>query len=260
MNINIADIPIRWPEAFGAFVAGFESDQVPEAALEFALSVAPPLRQCHGIAFSETIGSHFLHRPGQAPEFLFANADWTEAALSCESYADENYTLPLAALCSRLAHLDGLLLHGSLVELEGEGVVFTGCSGVGKTTQAQLWERYLQAEILNGDKLMLRLRENGTFAYGVPWKGSSPYCRNRKVPVKGIVALRQAGENSIQRLDSIAAMEYFMPHIFLPHWDQTCMARALDTFDRILGDVPVWLLSCRPDEDAVLLTKERLYG
>jgi hypothetical protein len=154
---------------------------------------------------------------------------------------------------------DALLLHGSLVELEGEGVVFTGYSGIRKTTQAQLWEKYLNAEIINGDKLFLRVMENRAFAYGIPWKGSSPYCLNRKVPVKGIVVLRQAKENSIKKLDSTACMEYFMPHIFLPHWDPGCISQALDAFAQILSSIPIWLLECRPDEDAVLLTKEHVY-
>ena len=260
MNIKIADLIIRWPEDHKAFVSGFEADSDPKCTPEFVLSVASPLRKCHGVEFTEVSGPHFLHRSAQPPEFLFANADWTEAALSCERYADENYALPLAALCSRMAYFNGLLLHGSLVELEGVGVVFTGYSGIGKTTQAQLWEKYLSAEIINGDKLFLRLLEDGTFAYGIPWKGSSPYCRNRKVPVKGIVVLRQAKENSIRKLDSIACLEYFMPHIFLPHWDPECISRALAVFDTILRSVPVWLLDCRPDEDAVLLAKEQIYG
>ena len=258
MNINIADIPILWPEEHRGFVSGFETET--ECTPEFTLSMASPLRECHGVEFAEVTGQHFLHRSVQPPEFLFASADWTEAALSCDRYADENYALPLAALCSRLAYFQALLLHGSLVELDGAGVVFTGYSGIGKTTQAQLWEKYLHAEIINGDKLFLRIREDGIFAYGIPWKGSSPYCQNRKVPVKGIVVLQQAKENTMERLDSISAMEYFLPHIFLPHWDWECLGLALDTLDRVLGSVPIWLLKCRPDEDAVLLTKEHLYG
>ena len=258
MNTIIADIPIHWPEEHKAFMAGFESDL--DDAPQFKLSMESGLRQCHGVEFCESAGPHFLHRSAYPPEFLFANADWSEAVLSCESYTDGNYALPLAALCSRLTYFDGLLLHGSLVELEGEGIIFTGYSGIGKTTQAQLWEKYLKADIINGDKLFLRFRENQVYGYGIPWKGSSPYCKNRKVPVKGIVVLRQAKENSIRKLDALSCLEQFMPHIFLPHWDQKCMAKALDTFDRILGNIPVWLLECRPDEDAVLLTKEQIYG
>lgn len=260
MIIKIADLPICWPEDHKAFVAGFETDSDPECTPAFTLSMGSPLRKCHGVAFTEVSGPHFLHRSVSPPEFLFANSDWSEASLSCDCYADDRYTLPLAALCSRMAHFHGLLLHGSLVELDGEGVVFTGYSGIGKTTQAQLWEKYLGAEIINGDKVLLRSLSRGTFAYGIPWKGSSPYCKNQKVPLKGIVVLRQAKENSIQKLDSAACLEHFLPHVFLPHWDTDCMSKALDAFDGILGSIPVWLLDCRPDEDAVLLAKEQIYG
>ena len=260
MNINIADLPILWPEEHKAFVSDFEAASESILTPEFTLSMASDIPQCHGIAFTDITVPHFLHSPARSSEFLFANENWSEATLFCNRYTDENYALPLAALCARLAYFNAFLLHGSVVELDGQGVVFTGYSGVGKTTQAQLWEKYLHADIINGDKLFLRCSEGQTYAYGAPWKGSSPYCLNRKVPVKAVVALRQAKENSIQKLDSLACMEYFMPHLFLPHWDQACLNRALDTFDQILGSVPVYLLKCRPDEDAVLLTKEQIYG
>ena len=260
MNIKIADIPIAWPEKHKAFVSGFEAKEGTILNPEFTLSIAPGLPQCHGIEFADITAPHFLHSPARPSEFLFANEDWSEATLFCDRYTDENYGLPLAALCARLAYFNAFLLHGSLVDLDDEGIVFTGYSGVGKTTQAQLWEKYLHADIINGDKLFLRCLDGQAYAYGAPWKGSSPYCLSRKVPVKAVVALRQAKENSIQKLDSLACMEYFMPHLFLPHWDQACLNRALDAFDQILGNTPVYLLKCRPDEDAVLLTKEQIYG
>ena len=261
VNIKITDISICWPDVHKDFVSGFESELEPGLNPEFTLSMAPGLQQCHGIEFAEGTGPHFLRRASaSSQEVLFANEDWTRATVFCDQYEDESYSLPLAALCARLAYFQAFLLHGSLAELEGEGVVFTGFSGVGKTTQAQLWEKYLNATIINGDKLFLRVVDGQAVGYGIPWKGSSPYCLNRKVPVKAIVALQQAKENSIEKLDSLACMEYFMPHIFLPHWDSNCLSKALDAFDTILGSTPVYLLKCRPDEDAVLMTKEMIYG
>lgn len=260
MNIKIADMMLCWPEEHKAFVSGFAAEASTNLNPEFTLSIAAGLPQCHGIEFADITAPHFLHNPARSSDFLFANADWSEASLYYNGYSDENYTLPLAALCARLAYFNAVFLHGSVVDLNGEGIVFTGFSGVGKTTQAQLWEKYLGADIINGDKLFLRCLDGKTFAYGSPWKGSSPYCLNRKVPVKAVVTLRQAKENAIQKLDSLACMEHFMPHLFLPHWDQGCLNRALDTFDKILCSVPVYLLKCRPDNDAVLLTKEQIYG
>lgn len=51
---------------------------------------------------------------------------------------------------------DGLALHASLVEKDGFGVIFLGPSGMGKSTQAKLWEKYLGADFLIGDRPCMR--------------------------------------------------------------------------------------------------------
>ena len=259
-NLRIADVSISWPKEHETFIADFEVESDFPVAPEFNLSIESGLRQCHGIEYSEGDGTHFLHRAESSSEFLFANLDWSKATVYCENYKDENYELPLAALCARLANFGALLVHGSLIDFNGQGIIFSGYSGVGKTTQAQLWEKYMNAKIINGDKVFVRYMKEATFAYGSPWKGSSPYCLNQKVPLKAIVTLRQSPENSIKKLNIVECLEYFMPHIFLPHWGEESMSKAVETFDKILGDVPVYLLQCRPDEDAVIMTKEYVCG
>ena len=102
VSVNIADIPILWPEKHKAFVSGFEAEAGTNLNPEFTLSIAVDLPQCHGIEFADITAPHFLHSHARSSEFLFANEDWSEAVLYCDGYADENYTLPLAALCARL--------------------------------------------------------------------------------------------------------------------------------------------------------------
>lgn len=251
-----------WPAEHSQFVSDFITEESIAGECELSFAFRDKMMECHGVQFIDSAISHFLHRNAtpSAPEFLCADPDWTHATIYSSHYSDPNYTLPLAAICSRFSCLDALLLHGSFVDFNGDGIVFTGYSGVGKTTQATLWHRYFGADIVNGDKLFLRVFEDGVQAYGLPWKGSSSYCLNRKAPVKAIVVLRQAKENSIRKLDSFECMEFFMPHIFLPHWDEDCLSKALDTFGRILDRTPVWLLECRPDEASVWLTRNSIYG
>ena len=58
---------------------------------------------------------------------------------------------------------DGLPLHASLVEKDGFGVIFLGPSGMGKSTQAKLWEKYLDADFIIGDRpLCGRSTANGS--------------------------------------------------------------------------------------------------
>lgn len=259
MVIRLAELDIRWPDEYGNFVSAFAADKKQGDKCVLSLSFKKGMTECHGFSFAEKPPQHLLQRQLQN-EILCSDAEWTDATVYCPHYSDPNFTLPIAAICSRLSYFKTVLLHGSLVEHKGEGVIFTGYSGVGKTTQAELWNRFLGADIINGDKVLIKADNNDVTAYGLPWKGSSPYCKNKKVPLKGIVVLRQSSSNKIRKLDAFEFMEYLMPHIFFPHWDAACMSAALETVDALLCRVPLHLLECRPDEEAVRLTEKTIFG
>lgn len=89
----------------------------------------------------------------------------------------------------------GLMLHCALIEYEGRGIVFTAPSQTGKSTQASLWEKHRGARTLNGDRAVLRATEDGIFAYGSPWAGSSDLYIDRRVPLRAVIMLEQAKEN-----------------------------------------------------------------
>ncbi len=255
MIIRIADLDINWNLENTDFVSGFTLKNENAAHPVLSISDNTKMGECHGIQFVQTPSDHVLRRASVFHETMYADKDWNLANIYCKNYQDDHFTLPLVAICSRFASFDTLLLHGSLVEYKGDGIVFTGYSGTGKTTQAELWNKYLDANIINGDKLFIRKFDNKIFAYGLPWKGSSPYCLNEKALVKAVIVLRQAKENNMKKLNLSECIEYFMPHIFLPHWDEIAMHKVLDTFDSVIENVPVWLLECRPDEDAVKLAR-----
>ncbi len=259
MDVRLAGLDIRWPDEYKDFVSGFSVDDKKTDGYVLSLSVKEKMAECHGFSFAEKPSAHLLHRPLQN-EILCSDSEWTDVTLYCPRYSDPNFTLPIAAICSRFSYFNTVLLHGSFVSHLSEGVVFVGYSGVGKTTQAELWNKFLDAEIINGDKVLIKATESGAVAYGLPWKGSAEYRENKSAPVKGFIVLRQAAENRIRKLDASEFMEYFMPHIFLPHWDAECMALVLGTVDALLQSVPLWLLECRPDEEAVKLTEKTIFG
>lgn len=189
---------------------------------------------------------------------LLADKEWTDFVICKDGgYSDE---LMLTAVYSNLCKKNSLLAHASFVDYKGEGLVFVGPSGVGKTTQARLWNECLDAEIINGDKVIIRVVDNGVYAYGSPWKGSSPYCVNKKSPLKGIVLLMQDTENSITKVEKSDEVQLLLPHIFMPCWDEELVSRVLTTFDKILKSTSVWLLKCKPDYDAVRLTEQTIFN
>lgn len=196
--------------------------------------------------FSQKNKTHFLYTEAE---------DYSKLCLTYDGTFQEEVALELfvAGFYSYMSKKQTLLMHASAVEYEGQGIVFTAASGVGKTTQAELWAKYKNAKILNGDKVFLKQEEDGIHAWGSPWKGSSPYACNESAKLRAIVVLEQAKENSIQKLNVLESIQYFVPHIFFPCWDEECERAVLTFLDKVLEETAVYLLKCRPDEEAVEL-------
>ena len=82
-----------------------------------------------------------------------------------------------------------LILHSSYLDVNGQALLFSGPSGIGKSTQADLWVRHRGAAILNGDKSLLIREPDGWYAHGWPICGSSGICRNESRRIRAIVML-----------------------------------------------------------------------
>ena len=98
-----------------------------------------------------------------------------------------------------------MILHASFVSTRYGGLLFSGVSGIGKSTQADLWQRYEGAELLNGDRTVLRRMDGVWTAFGSPYAGSSNCFVNESRPVRAIVLLSQGSACSLRRLSPAAA-------------------------------------------------------
>lgn len=238
---------------------GFECNNRRNALMTIELVPVSSVSEVYGIHYVHTIQGfpHVMEHkaPNGKPFCLFASEDWSYVKLCGTEGRDGGWMeLLVSAFYSRLAAFGGILMHASAVQYRGEALVFTAASGVGKTTQAELWEKYKHAEILNGDKVFLQTKQGEIVAWGSPWCGSSPYRVNKCAPVKAIVVLEQGTENKISRLDTLSVLTGFLPHVFLPSWDENAADQALQSLDRVAEKIPVYRLCCRPDADCVQIT------
>ena len=143
-----------------------------------------------------------------------------------------------------------LILHSSFIIHKSKSILFTAPSGIGKSTQADLWEKYKGAEIINGDKSAIGTRDNEYFAYGLPFSGTSNICKNREAPIKAIVALEQSKDNNVRKLSKIEAFKILLSQVAINRWNKDDINLAMDLIEKLIEEVPVLLLSCRADEDA----------
>jgi len=152
----------------------------------------------------------------------------------------------------------GLLLHASLINYAGKAIAFAGPSGIGKSTQAELWHTHLGAEILNGDRAALRKNPDGWTAFGSPYAGTSGIYKNESAPLSAIILLRQAADNRLLRLQDTEAFQHLYPELTVHHWEPDFVAGATDLCLQLIAQTPVYLLECRPEKSAADLVKKGL--
>ena len=157
-----------------------------------------------------------------------------------------------------LLEVNGLLVHSSFIEYKNKGILFMGASGVGKSTQAKLWENTLGATVINGDRAALRKTDNGFIAFGSPYAGTSGIYKNQSAKVAAAVLLRQSKENKLTRLSASQALRYLYPEISIHRWDKRFVDKATELFLDFAANTPVYLLECTPTAKAVILLKEGL--
>ncbi len=145
-----------------------------------------------------------------------------------------------------------LLMHASVIRVEGQGYLFLGVSGTGKSTHSRLWLETIEgAELLNDDNPVLRFDAEGRLrVYGTPWSGKTPCYRNVEAPVGAIVRLDQAPRNEIRPLSGIQAYAAVLPGASAVRWDRSIMDALTATVERIALGTKVFHLDCLPDPDA----------
>ncbi len=157
-----------------------------------------------------------------------------------------------------IAKHNGVVLHASAVLKNGKMIIFTAPCGTGKSTQADLWEKYANAEIVNGDKALISLKDNMIFAGGLPFSGSSDICKNISAPLAAVVCLGQAKENKITKMNEREAFVALLQGNYRSGITNMSSQKTIDVLEKLCSTIPVYKLDCLPDETAVECLKREL--
>ncbi len=217
-------------------------------------------RRCRGLYGSKS---------GRLLQTITCTRDYAEAEIRVPinrahprlTLTDFEYMFTGLVFSDRLTYLGGLVLHGSSLAFDGDGVIFSAPSGTGKSTHAGLWrEKYGdRVVVLNDDKPAIRFDEAGEpLVYGTPWSGKTELNNNVSAPLRGIVFLQRGEENAIRQLSMTEALLYMNRELALPYHDAALGEQLLDTAMRLLQAVPAYLLTCTISEDAVELVRSTL--
>ncbi len=175
---------------------------------------------------------------------------------------DREYLRSGSLFNDRLIYAGGTTLHGSCIAFRGESVIFSAPSGTGKSTHTGLWKEIYGSEIqfVNDDKPALREKDGRIFSYGTPWSGKTELNTNIAVPLKAIVFIGRAAENTIKRISAAEAFCYLNDQTFPPFYDKELARKNLDFIEKLIKSVPVYKLDCNMTHDAARLSCETVFS
>ena len=226
-------------------------------------------------AFSDTVihedacyRVHPSSKGGYVRSFFDAPRDHTPYAVAEYDHANGRIQidyLPKGAHCvselhnsffhlgfeSILLHQNRLCLHAACVDTPLGGLLFSGPSGIGKSTQAGLWQAYRDAKLINGDRPILSKDNGNWLAWGSPYAGSSKCHINEKCSVTAILILQQSQTCSLQRLNQPEAFRAVWSGLTVHSWDKSFVERTFDLTMELIATVPVFRFNCTPDALAV---------
>ena len=164
----------------------------------------------------------------------------------------------LFSMEKRMIMKDAMVLHCSVLKVEDGVILFSGPSGIGKSTQARLWEKNRGARVINGDRTLLKVEDDQWMALGWPICGSSEICYNEKYPVKAIVFLGQAKENQGRRLRYIDAIRSLISQITVNGWNPQFVEKTWNLVEELAAKIPVLEYECNMEDEAVFVLEDLL--
>jgi hypothetical protein len=155
-------------------------------------------------------------------------------------------------MCRLLARDGGFVIHAAAVKQDGEGLVFVGHSGAGKSTISEIAET-LGAHVLSDDRAIITLEDGQPVLWGSPWHGSHRKGDATSAPLRGIFLLVQDDENSVVSVPRSRALGEMFVRTIHPSVDATETVSVLDALATVVSKIPVHELRFRPTSDAFRL-------
>lgn len=192
----------------------------------------------------------------EEPDIVIRESNFRPNAWKGAPYDLYCYMESGADFYANLLYHEGMMLHASAVAYDGRAYLFSGPSGVGKTTHTKLWQQIFgdEAVVINDDKPALRFRDGRWYAYGTPWCGKDGINLNRKVPLAGICFLEQGEENSVSLLSAKDAIPLIMPQTMYRFKRPDKPSLLLEHMNLLMLSVPMFLLVNRADPECARMS------
>jgi hypothetical protein len=175
------------------------------------------------------------------------------------------YPLDELVVMHRLGRERGVEVHAAgMCDAEGQGYLFLGHSGAGKSTTTRLWNQRPGMTVLSDDRIILREHcdpdgQPEVWMHGTPWHGEAAFAVPEKARIERLFVIEHAREraphhepeNRITRISGSRAVGEIMARSFLPFYDGPALENTMNFLQEIVTAIPCYRLEFLPDSTAV---------
>lgn len=165
-------------------------------------------------------------------------------------------------------------IHSASILYQDQVWIFSGHSGMGKSTHTNLWKEQFGTEIINGD-LNLIGWSNGEqtnigqsvdkpgskrhpIVYGMPWCGTSGIASTKSYPLGGIVLLGRSDNDHFESLTNDQKIVRVMQRMISPVWTEDMLETNLKCAAKLAKEVPIYYLLCTKEPSSAYVMKARI--
>lgn len=212
----------------------------------------------------ETLNNYILLFP-MSKQILEAHLDkdGKRAVFYCQPPYDETLVYDLFhAIRLPFLYLAGQLsmyaIHSASICYRGKAWLFSGRSGIGKSTHTNLWKEQFATPVINGDLNLLAIENGKPVIYGIPWCGTSEICDTQTYPLGGITFLKQETDNRLIPQSDGQLRLSILQRLISPLWTNEMLQQAAAFTNRLSCDIFLGSLGCTVSPEAACIIKDAI--
>jgi len=268
LNLQLFGPEAAFPPEFTDFVVS----EVPQVHQTIHLHIGSPATQSNGLVLLRNQELVILEQEEQYilifPEAkqlveIHLKKDASKAICYCLPPFNESFHYDLfhalRLLYLYLAQNKGMVaLHSASILYKGKAWLFSGRSGMGKSTHTNLWKKLYNTPIINGDLNLLGM-ENGTpVVYGIPWCGTSGMYDTKTHILGGIILLKQAPEDFIEKLSEDKKQLLVCQRLISPTWSPELFDKNISIIEKIVSKILICKLNCTKENSSAEVMKQHI--